>query len=371
MADFLEKIGSTEILDNHLKSILIAVATILIAFFIRKLLSRFIANLIFKFLSKDISTQYKSNFDNYIVARFGRFLFWFITIASLNLLTPPSDLKSIPLFGKDLVYWGDALLRIVLIYSFINLAIGVVYFIFSIYKVHSQKSGNKSALQLFTLLGDLSRIVLIIIGVLMSIKIGLGYSIQGLLTNISLVTAALALAAKESLENLIASFIIFLDKPFYIGDYVTVSGVSGTVEAIGLRSTRLRTANKTLVTVPNKQMVDTLLDNVSQRSQYKFSEKLEISLSATSDDLIWIKEQITNLLSEKNALAISVYLQQTGSSAHFMYLEYYINVGDMSSTDFNNLTGEVNREIVAMFQQHDIHFAQESSTVVSIQQSSN
>lgn len=269
------------------------------------------------------------------------------------------------------MYWGDAILKIVLIYSFINLAIGVVYFIFSIYKVHSQKSGNKSALQLFTLLGDLSRIVLIIIGVLMSIKIGLGYSIQGLLTNISLVTAALALAAKESLENLIASFIIFLDKPFYIGDYVTVSGVSGTVEAIGLRSTRLRTANKTLVTVPNKQMVDTLLDNVSQRSQYKFSEKLEISLSATSADLTWIKEQITNLLSEKNALAISVYLQQTGSSAHIMYLEYYINVGDMSSTDFNNLTGDVNREIIAMFQQHDIHFAQESSTVVSIQQPSS
>ena len=53
--------------------------------------------------------------------------------------------------------------------------------------------------------------------------------------------AALALAAKESIENLIASFIIFFDKPFFTGDTLKVNNVSGTVEKIGLRSTRIRT----------------------------------------------------------------------------------------------------------------------------------
>ncbi|MEI9958567.1 MAG: mechanosensitive ion channel domain-containing protein [Ferruginibacter sp.] len=58
------------------------------------------------------------------------------------------------------------------------------------------------------------------------------------------------------MENLIASFIIFFDKPFTAGDTLTANNISGTVEKIGLRSTRIRTADKTLVTIPNKLMVD-------------------------------------------------------------------------------------------------------------------
>jgi MscS family membrane protein len=78
--------------------------------------------------------------------------------------------------------------------------------------------------------------------------------------------AALALAARESLENIIASFIIFFDKPFVTGDNLKIQQVTGTVERIGLRSTRIRTADKTLVSVPNKQMVDSIVDNLSMRT---------------------------------------------------------------------------------------------------------
>jgi MscS family membrane protein len=75
------------------------------------------------------------------------------------------------------------------------------------------------------------------------------------LTGLSIVGAAVALSLRESLENLIASFVIFFDKPFTTGDVVKVQGITGTVEKIGLRSTRIRTEQKTYVTVPNKQMV--------------------------------------------------------------------------------------------------------------------
>lgn len=110
-------------------------------------------------------------------------------------------------------------------------------------------------------------------------------NIGTVLTGLSIVGAALALAAKESLENLIASFIIFFDKPFHAGDTLKVNNVTGTVENIGLRSTRIRTTDKTLVTVPNKQMVDNLVDNFSMRSQRRAEIKLDFAASSPTETI--------------------------------------------------------------------------------------
>ena len=93
----------------------------------------------------------------------------------------------------------------------------------------------------------------------------LNFNISNLITGLSIITAAVALATRESLENLIASFIIFFDKPFTMGDLVKVENITGNVERIGLRSTRIRTDQKTFITVPNKKMVDSILDNLSLR----------------------------------------------------------------------------------------------------------
>ena len=62
--------------------------------------------------------------------------------------------------------------------------------------------------------------------------------------------------SKESLENLLGSFTIFLDKPFTVGDIVTVGIVTGTIEKVGFRSTRIKTFDRSIVTVPNKKMID-------------------------------------------------------------------------------------------------------------------
>ena len=73
---------------------------------------------------------------------------------------------------------------------------------------------------------------------------------------------AVAMASKESLENLFGSFTIFLDQPFTVGDIVTIGAITGVVEKVGFRSTRIRTFDKSLVTVPNKKMIDLELDNL-------------------------------------------------------------------------------------------------------------
>src|SRR6185369_10292037 len=90
-------------------------------------------------------------------------------------------------------------------------------------------------------------------------------NIASLIAGLGIGGLAFALAAKETLENLLGSFTIFLDKPFVVGDVVKVGSAEGTIENIGFRSTRIRTLEKTLLTVPNKKMVDAELDNLTER----------------------------------------------------------------------------------------------------------
>ena len=144
---------------------------------------------------------------------------------------------------------------------------------------------------------DFLKVIVSILGVLLVIKAGFNQNIGTVLTGLSIVGAAMALAAKESLENLIASFVIFFDKPFFTGDTLKVNNVSGTVEHIGLRSTRIRTIDKTLVTVPNKQMVDSVVDNLSMRTQRRAEIKLEFSAKTLTADIEKLISDIKELLS--------------------------------------------------------------------------
>ena len=73
------------------------------------------------------------------------------------------------------------------------------------------------------------------------------------------------MASKESLENLLGSFTIFFDRPFTVGDIVQVGNVTGKVAKVGFRSTRITTFDRSIVTVPNKKMIDAELDNLGLR----------------------------------------------------------------------------------------------------------
>jgi MscS family membrane protein len=132
---------------------------------------------------------------------------------------------------------------------------------------------------------DLLKVFFIIIAVLVALGQVFGVNVTALIGGLGIGGLAVAFAAKESLENLIASFTIFLDQPFGVGDLVTAGDVSGTVEKIGFRSTRLRTAEKSYVTVPNKSMIDKPLDNLSLRTSRRVGFTLTFDQRTTSTQL--------------------------------------------------------------------------------------
>jgi len=97
----------------------------------------------------------------------------------------------------------------------------------------------------------------------------LGYPVASLMAGLGIGGLALALAAQKTVENLFGAFAIGVDRPIQVGDFIQVEGVSGTVESIGLRSTRIRTMDRVLVSIPNGKLADMRLENLTARDRFR------------------------------------------------------------------------------------------------------
>ena len=109
---------------------------------------------------------------------------------------------------------------------------------------------------------------------------------------------AIAMASKESLENLLGSFTIFFDKPFLVGDLVSTGSITCTVEKVGFRSTRIRTFDKSIVTVPNKNMISTELDNLGKRKVRRSRFYIGLTYDTTIEQMKKVVNEIENLINE-------------------------------------------------------------------------
>lgn len=106
-----------------------------------------------------------------------------------------------------------------------------------------------------------------------------------LLTGLGIGGLAFAFAAKDTIENLFGSIAVIVDRPFEIGDWIEVDGVEGTVEDLGLRSTRIRTFYNSLVTVPNATLVRATVDNYGRRKYRRFTTKLNVTYDTHPDKI--------------------------------------------------------------------------------------
>lgn len=140
----------------------------------------------------------------------------------------------------------------------------------------AERSENKLDDQLVPLVRKALKVFIVVIGFLIVMQ-SLNFNITALLAGISIGGIALALAAQDTLKNLFGSLMIFLDRPFQIGDWINFSGVDGTVEEVGFRSTRVRTFANSLVYVPNGKLADMTIDNFGLRQYRRFSTKIALT----------------------------------------------------------------------------------------------
>jgi len=134
------------------------------------------------------------------------------------------------------------------------------------------------------LLRKILRVFVVIVGGLFILQ-NLDVNITALLAGLSIGGLAVALAAQDTLKNMFGSFMIFIDKPFSVGHWITSGDIDGTVEEVGFRSTRVRTFRNSLTYVPNGKLADTTIDNHGLRIYRRFYMHIAITYD-TPPDLI-------------------------------------------------------------------------------------
>jgi MscS family membrane protein len=130
----------------------------------------------------------------------------------------------------------------------------------------------------------LSKIVLLAIGAVAVLN-ELGFQVASLLAGLGIGGVALALAAQKTVENLFGSVSIGVDQPFRVGDFVKVEDFVGTVESIGMRSTRFRTLDRTIITVPNGKLADSRTETFAPRDRIRLYANLALSYHTTAEQM--------------------------------------------------------------------------------------
>jgi MscS family membrane protein len=135
--------------------------------------------------------------------------------------------------------------------------------------------------QLFPVINKTLKVFIIIVAILVTCQ-NLGLNITTMLASLSIGGLALGLAAQDTVANLFGAVAVFVDKPFRVGDRIKLDSIDGVVESIGLRSTRVRSLDGFLITVPNKTMGNATITNVTRRPNIKTEMNIGITYDTSA-----------------------------------------------------------------------------------------
>lgn len=360
MNDFLNR----EFWSNPVRDYFWVLAVILFVIFLNRFISKYIAILLCKVFKRTWKTFDQQKFVDLIIHPLGVFLVITVSIVAFYRLRFPEALN-VTLYIYPLQRILLSIAISVQIIALTWLLLRVIDFIATVLQIRANRTIDQSDNQLIVFFRDFLKVIIGIIGMLMLLHFAFSYNVSSLLTGLSIVGAAIALALRESLENLIASFVIFFDKPFTTGDFVKVQNVAGNVERIGLRSTRVRTTDKSYVTVPNKQMVDSILDNVSLRSQIRGEINLFINLQTPPAKIQQLSDAVKNyMVSIPEIQASNILFNDIRVQAFIIFIEFF--TPNMEWARFTAIRQNLNYFILNKMEELEIRIAAEGKDIAIV-----
>ena len=347
---------------NTVQDYLWVAGVILFVIIMNRFISRVLANLLCRMFKKSWKSFDQKTFIELVVQPLGAFVVIVVCLIALYRLNFPDELN-VTIYRYSLQSILLSIGIIIQIVALIWVVLRIIDFIANVLDERARRTPDQSDNQLIVFFRDLLKVLMGVIGLLLILKFAFNYHIGSLLTGLSIVGAAIALALRESLENLIASFVIFFDKPFTTGDNVKVLHVTGIVEKIGLRSTRIRSDQKTYVSVPNKQMVDSILDNISQRTQQRNELLLQISPETPSPKIEELIKELKGFLSNIKELEVyNVFFVDINVQAYAVMVEFFLPAAYLS--EFNKIRQDVNLFALQTIEKLEIKIAGAGKEIV-------
>ena len=155
--------------------------------------------------------------------------------------------------------------------------------------------GNVSGVSVILFLNRAAKIAIVVFGII-AILDAVGVDVTTGLAALGIGGIALALGAQKTVENFVGSVTVIADQPVRVGDFCKVGNTIGTIENIGMRSTRIRTLNRTIVTIPNGQFSSSEIENYAHRDRFRFYHVFELRYETTPDQIRYLLVELRKIL---------------------------------------------------------------------------
>lgn len=289
-ADFLlnlfPKFGHQKILGLAVWQLAGIAIMILLAFLLHFLLSRALNPLVKRLSS---SRLYPSLIEPALVKRIAKLLSVWIIIRILKVFIPALQFKPEVLVSAIRVTDIVGTILIMLI------ALRVLDIFMLYFRMLTHRTENKLDEQVVPILKRALQAIIILWAIFQALNL-LEVNVTALIAGVSIGGLAIALAAQDTVKNLIGSAMIFVDKPFQIGDFVDLGGFSGTIEEVGFRTTRIRKPDSSLVAVPNGVIANQAITNMGVRVYRLFQTQLGIAYGTPPERIQLFTDSLKQLI---------------------------------------------------------------------------
>ncbi|HEU4496354.1 MAG TPA: mechanosensitive ion channel domain-containing protein [Flavobacterium sp.] len=190
-------------------------------------------------------------------------------------------------------------------FSAISVIIGIVAFLILLWRladIISNYSKNRmtrrkrvAAISIILFIRRAAKVAIIILGAI-AILGTIGVDVTAGLAALGIGGIALALGAQKTVENFVGSVTLIADQPIRVGDFCKIGDISGTVESIGMRSTKLRTSERSIVSIPNGELAASKIENYAHRDRFLFDPVFEFSLDTTPNQIRYLLVELRKIL---------------------------------------------------------------------------
>jgi MscS family membrane protein len=370
--DKIEQIVSTTFLYNSLENWLWFLGILLVGWLFKRAFSILVSNIAFRLMKKETGNVPVSSFVDLLKRPVEFILTLLILYMAADEISFPRKWRIIP-FGKMRVSeFADKLLDALFIIAITWIIIRLIKFFAIVFLKRAEENETKADEHLVPFFRDIIIALIVFCSFFFILGFVFRQDVISLITGLGIGGVALALAARATLENLFASFTLFTEQPFIVGDDIELGEIIGKIEKVGFRSTRIRHVDGSLVFVPNQMLVSQTLNNLSQRKDRRHKFFIRLKLDTPLPKIKVVIDEIQGLL-----------IQNELTSEHESHVkfdsigEYSVNILIVffaATPDYwesKTIREEMNYEVSEILEKHQVEFAQPTTTLFGIADEKN
>ena len=346
MNDFL----SYRIYNNEVQEILISLAFILGAIVLGRLVRWFAEKILPKLTAKT-----ETQLDDVLVEVLKAPMLFALTLVGFWI-----GIKRLSMPANVMEMIADAYKFLLVISATWFISRAVSTFINVVLKEKVNDESSRMDEHALSLIKKVSSFVIWSIGVITALN-NAGVDVGALIAGLGIGGVAIALAAQDTAKNIFAGMMILFDRPFKIGELITIDGTTGYVEDMGIRSTKLRTYSGQLVVIPNYKTADSNLTNITREPSRRIELNVGLIYSTTPEQMRQAMDILCNLPSSVTGIEekVKVYFTSFGDFSLNITCWYYIK----KDSDLFETQSAVNLHVLDEFNAHGLDFAFPTQTL--------